>query len=253
MSATLKKLLDTCDKLLLPEQFDDYCPNGLQVEGKPQVNKIISGVTASYALLEAAVAQRADAVLVHHGYFWKGEDPRVVGMLRRRLGLLLANDISLIAFHLPLDAQPDFGNNVQLARQLDIDVTGGLDTNRAISIGLVGELPVAMNAEQFAAHIEARLGRRPVHVAGAASQIKTVAWCTGAAQGFIERAAYAGADAYITGEISEPTTHIARETGIHFFAAGHHATERFGVCALGDMLAERLGIEHQFIDIDNPA
>lgn len=253
MSATLKKLLDTCDKLLLPEQFDDYCPNGLQVEGKPQVSKIISGVTASYALLEAAIAQRADAVLVHHGYFWKGEDPRVVGMLRRRLGLLLANDISLIAFHLPLDAQPDFGNNVQLARQLDIDVTGGLDTGRANSIGLMGELRVAMNAEQFAAHIEVRLGRRPVHVAGATSQIKTVAWCTGAAQGFIERAAHAGADAYITGEISEPTTHIARETGIHFFAAGHHATERFGVCALGDTLADRLGIEHQFIDIDNPA
>ena len=253
MSVTLKEILDTCDNLLRPEQFDDYCPNGLQVEGKPQVSKIVSGVSASYALLEAAVEQQADAVLVHHGYFWKGDDPRVLGMLRRRLGLLLAHDISLIAFHLPLDAHADFGNNVQLAQQLDIEITGGLDNDSEHSIGLVGELPAAISAERFSAHIEARLGRHPVHVAGSARQIKTVAWCTGAAQGFIERAAKIGVDAYISGEISEPTTHIARETGVHFFAAGHHATERFGVRALGDLLANRLGVTHQFIDIDNPA
>lgn len=253
MTVQLSEILALCDRLMEPWQFQDYCPNGLQVDGNEKVKKIVTGVTASQALIEAAVAEDAQAILVHHGYFWKGDDPCVRGMLRNRLAQLLRHNISLIAYHLPLDAQPEFGNNVRLAEVLEIEVSGGMEPDRERSIGLLGRLPRPMTAEKFCRHLENRLGRTPLHVAGPQSKIETVAWCTGAAQGFIERAGGLRVDAYLSGEISEPTTHVARELGIHYFAAGHHATERYGIEALGERIADELGVTHRFIDIDNPA
>lgn len=252
MGTELSKILARCDDLLQPGQFDDYCPNGLQVEGAESVDRIVTGVTANLALIEAAIERDAQAILVHHGYFWKGDSPRVTGMLRNRLRLLLGHDISLLAYHLPLDAQPEFGNNVQLASLLDIQVESGLEANRERSIGLVGRLSEPMTGEDFAERLQTKLNREPLHIEGKSKRIETIAWCTGAAQGFIEKAVGLKVDAYLTGEVSEPTVHVARETGIHFFAAGHHATERYGVQALGARLAKELGIDHQFVDIDNP-
>jgi len=252
MPATLTELINTANVLLSPERFQDYCPNGLQVEGRPQIKRLISGVTASMALLEAARDNGADAIIVHHGYFWKGESPVVSGMKRKRLQLLLQNDISLIAYHLPLDAHPELGNNAQLARQLDIEITGGLQAT-ANPIGNVGKLNAAMSPESFVEKIAQRLGRAPQFIEGGNHDIHTVAWCTGAAQDYIEQAAALGVDAFISGEISEQTVHSARELGLHFIAAGHHATERYGVRALGERLAKQLQIEHRFIDIANPA
>ena len=253
MTIPLSDLLALCDKLMQPQRFRDYCPNGLQVEGRQQVATIVTGVTASQALIEAAIEKNADAILVHHGYFWKGDDPCVKGMLRSRLALLLKHNISLLAYHLPLDAQPEFGNNHSLAKVLGIKVTATMEPGEEFSIGLLGELSKAMSGDQFARHLESVLGRTPLHIRGKKKRIKTIAWCTGAAQGFIEKASQLAADAYLSGEVSEPTTHVARETGIHYFAAGHHATERYGVCALGERLAAALGVEHHFVDIDNPA
>lgn len=251
MPTTLTELIAAADALLTPERFQDYCPNGLQVEGKPRIRRLVSGVTANLALLEAACAAGADAILVHHGYFWKGEAPVIAGMKRRRLQLLLRHDISLIAYHLPLDAHPGLGNNAQLARQLDIEITGGLQAV-AYPIGNVGRLREAMPAAVFVEHIGQRLGRMPQFIAGGDHPIRSLAWCTGAAQGYIEQAAAHGVDAFISGEISEQTVHSARELGLHFIAAGHHATERYGVRALGESLAAQLQIEHIFIDIENP-
>lgn len=252
MGTQLSQILTLCDDLLQPGQFDDYCPNGLQVEGAESVDRIVTGVTANQALIEAAIDSDAQAILVHHGYFWKGDSPRVTGMLRNRLRLLLSHNISLLAYHLPLDAQPEFGNNVQLANLLDIEVESGLEANRERSIGLVGRLSRPMQGKDFAEHLRAKLNREPLHVEGRSQTIETIAWCTGAAQGFIEKAVGLKVDAYLTGEVSESTVHVARETGIHFFAAGHHATERYGIQALGARLAGELGVEHQFVDIDNP-
>ncbi len=251
MSTTLTELLAAADALLTPERFQDYCPNGLQVEGKSQISRVVSGVTASMALLEAARDNNADAILVHHGYFWKGESPVITGMKRKRLELLLQNGISLIAYHLPLDAHPEVGNNAQLARQLDIEITGGLQPV-ANPIGNVGKLRDALSPEVFAEKITQRLGRAPQLISGGDHDIRTVAWCTGAAQSYIEQAAVLGVDAFISGEISEQTVHSARELGLHFIAAGHHATERYGVRALGEYLASRFRIGHDFIDISNP-
>lgn len=251
MPVTLTELLTAANALLSPERFQDYCPNGLQIEGKQQIKCLVSGVTASMALLEAARDCGADAIVVHHGYFWKNESPVVTGMKRKRLQLLLQNDISLLAYHLPLDAHPELGNNVQLARQLDIEITGGLQSG-ANPIGNVGQLREAMSPENFIGKISRRLGRAPQFIAGGDHAIRTVAWCTGAAQNYIDQAAELGVDAFISGEISEQTVHSARELGLHFIAAGHHATERYGVRALGEYLANQLRIEHRFIDIDNP-
>lgn len=248
----LAELVATADRVLGPERFQDYCPNGLQVQGRESVRLLVSGVTASLALLEAAQAAGADAILVHHGYFWKNEAPNIVGMKRKRLQLLLKNDISLLAYHLPLDAHPELGNNAQLAKQLGIKITGGLQAV-ANPIGNVGEIEVPLAAEVFAAQVGRQLGRNAQLISGGAHSIKTIAWCTGAAQSYIEEAAALGVDAFLSGEISEPTVHVARELGLHFIAAGHHATERYGVQALGEYLAAQLGVEHQFIDIDNPA
>lgn len=232
-------------------QYRDYCPNGLQVEGRGRIARVVSGVTASLALIEAALDLKADAILVHHGYFWRGEDMRVIGTKQRRLKLLLANDVNLFAYHLPLDAHPQLGNNAQLARQLDLAASGRFGENDLCWIGRSSSAAVKTAAD-LAALIEKRLGRMPLLIGDPAQAVDSIAWCTGAAQGMLGEAIEAGASAYISGEISEPTVHLARETGTVYIAAGHHATERYGVQALGAHAAEHFGIEHRFIDIDNP-
>lgn len=252
-SVALSELVAGADRLLAPERFQDYCPNGLQVEGRPRVRRLVTGVTASLALLEAALAAGADAVLVHHGYFWKGESPNVVGMKQRRLRLLLENEISLLGYHLPLDAHPVLGNNAQLALRLGIEVSGALQPGARDPIGNIGRLAAPQSAAEFARLVGERLGREPLLVEGGAHPISTIGWCTGGGQGYIEQAAQLGVDAFLSGEISEQTVHSARELGIHFIAAGHHATERYGAPAVGAFLAAQFGIEHRFIDIDNPA
>ncbi|MFG3454011.1 MULTISPECIES: Nif3-like dinuclear metal center hexameric protein [Pseudomonadaceae] len=252
MAVALTTLVDEADRYLGVAKISDYCPNGLQVEGRPQVRRIVSGVTASQALLDAAVDAHADVVLVHHGYFWKNEDPRIVGMKQRRLKTLLNNDISLLAYHLPLDVHPEVGNNVQLARMLGLVVEGPLEPDNPRSVGLVGSLDTPLTPVDFMRRIQTTLGREPLMIEGPAV-IRRIAWCTGGAQGYIDRAVMAGVDAYLTGEVSEPTVHSARENGLSFFAAGHHATERYGVQALGDYLAKRFAVEHLFIDCPNPA
>ncbi len=246
-------LRDYLAELLAVESFPDYAPNGLQVEGGDAVRRLLTGVTASRALLDAAVAWRADAVLVHHGYFWKGEDPRLVGMKARRLAMLLGHGISLFAYHLPLDAHSVYGNNARLGELLGIRAEGTFDTGTPLPLGWHGRLPEPLALEDFRQRVADVLGREPVAVAGGDHPVHAVAWCTGAAQGFIDRAADLGVDAYLSGEISEPTVHVARERGIHFLAAGHHATERYGARALGEHLAKRFGLEHRFVDVDSPA
>lgn len=229
--------------------FQDYAPNGLQVEGRDNVQRIITGVTASQALLDVAVAQQADAVLVHHGYFWKNESPVISGMKRRRLKTLLANDINLYGYHLPLDAHPELGNNACLAALLDISVRGEIEP-----LLPYGELSVPVSGDSLRERLETRLGRSVLHCGdNAPSQITRLAWCSGGGQGFIEQAACFGVDAFITGEVSEQTIHIAREMGLHFYAAGHHATERCGIKALGEWLAQQHGFDVTFVDIPNPA
>ncbi|MDO6564048.1 Nif3-like dinuclear metal center hexameric protein [Amphritea sp. 1_MG-2023] len=252
MAVSLKQLVNYCNSLLSSEKYRDYCPNGLQVEGCHEVKRIISGVTASQALLDRAVELQADLILVHHGYFWKGEAEAIVGMKKRRLQTLLSHDISLLAYHLPLDGHPDLGNNACLAEQLELQVLGGLEPDNPLSIGLIGRLAEPLSAAELRQKIAMVLGREVLHIDAGPQQIETLGWCTGAAQGYIDKAAELGLDAYISGEISEPTVHSARELGIHYFAAGHHATERYGVQALGERLAKEFDIEHQFVDIDNP-
>ena len=252
MPVNLKDLDETLKTLLKPELFNDYCPNGIQVEGKEVVGKIVTGVTASKALIEAAINENADLVLVHHGYFWKGENPSITGLKKVRLKLLLENNISLCAYHLPLDAHPELGNNAQLAKVLSLSTQTIQSTSEGHPIIYMGSLERAMDFDNFTAHIESKLNRKPLSVKGDNKLIKTLAWCTGAAQGLIEHAIDAGVDAYITGEISEQTVHMARESGLHLFSAGHHATERYGVQALGSYLENQCDIVHNFIDIDNP-
>ena len=246
-------LISYIDGLLNTSAFQDYGPNGLQVEGAEQVRRIVSGVTASQALIEAAIERGADTLLVHHGYFWKGEDPRIIGMKQRRIKALLAHNINLIGYHLPLDAHPELGNNAQLAKQLGFRVRGGFGRDAGPDIGQFGELDTPMQGEQLAHHIETVLGRQPLYVAGHQRPVQTIAWCSGGAQSYIEQAAELGVDAYLTGEVSEYTVHMARELGIHFYAAGHHATERYGIQVLAEHLAQQFDLHHEFVDIDNPA
>jgi dinuclear metal center YbgI/SA1388 family protein len=231
------------------QDFRDYCPNGLQVEGRAQVTRIVTGVTASAELLEAAIAERADALIVHHGYFWRGEDGRITGMRRRRLGLLIENDINLFAYHLPLDVHPEVGNNAMLARQLGLAVETRFGEQ---DIAVLGTIAAGTTAGSFAHTITEKLGRAPLLIGDAARPLRRIAWCTGGAQGLFEQAIALGVDAYVSGEISEQTVHLARESGVAYIAAGHHATERYGVQALGTHLAQRFGLEHRFIEIDNP-
>lgn len=251
MSLSTSALLAALNQYLAADRISDYCPNGLQVEGRPHIRKLITGVTASQALIDAAIERNADAILVHHGYFWKGENPVLTGMKQRRIKSLLQHDLNLLAYHLPLDIHPEVGNNVQLARRLGLAVTGPLEPNNPDSVGLIGTLPAPLSSAEFARTIDLALQRKPL-VIDAGKQIKTVAWCTGAAQGYIEHAIRAGVDAFITGEISEHSTHSALENGISYFAAGHHATERYGVQALGAWIAEHFGIEHEFVECPNP-
>ncbi|MBQ0957376.1 Nif3-like dinuclear metal center hexameric protein [Ideonella sp. 4Y11] len=236
-------------ELLQVARFKDYGPNGLQVEGKDQIVKIVSGVTANRALIEAAIAEGADALLVHHGLFWRGHDGRLTGWLKARVERLLAHGINLLAYHLPLDAHPEWGNNVQLGRQLGLQGDARFGDQ---DLGWLGAAPVAA-LEALAERAHQALGRAPLVLPGDGRPLRRVAWCTGGAQGFFEAAIAAGADAFITGEVSEPQAHLARETGVAFLACGHHATERYGAPALGAHLAAQFGLVHHFIDIDNPA
>jgi dinuclear metal center YbgI/SA1388 family protein len=254
MSTTTRQdLLQAFDALLQPARFKDYGPNGLQVEGRAQIGRIVSGVTASRALIEAAIDAQADAIFVHHGLFWRGQDGCVTGWMKQRLALLLAHDINLFAYHLPLDAHPELGNNAQLGLQLglrasarfgeqDLGFLGGrCDGSSFASIGALAQ------------HLENVLNRPVVQVGQAQAAIKSIAWCSGGAQGYFEAAIAAGADAFITGEISEPQAHSAREMGVAFIACGHHASERYGAPAVAAHVAAQFGLQHQFIDIDNPA
>ncbi len=243
-------LRDYLDELLQVLRFRDYCPNGLQVEGRAEIRKIVCGVTASQALLDGAIASGADAVLVHHGYFWKGEDGRVTGIRKARLATLLKHDINLFAYHLPLDAHPEIGNNAQLAARLGWAVEGRFGDQ---DIGFIGRPGSAQTAADVLKQLESALSRKALLVGDAQCNIRRLARCTGGAQGYFEEAIAAGADLYVSGEISEQTTHLARESGVPYIAAGHHATERFGVQALGEHLEKQCGIACSHIDIDNPA
>ncbi|UNU73223.1 Nif3-like dinuclear metal center hexameric protein [Moraxella nasovis] len=251
-TVTPKALSQFCDELLDIDEFKDYCPNGLQVDADTPIHKIITGVTACQALIDHAVKVGADCILVHHGYFWKGESQPLVDMKGKRIRTLLQNNISLIAYHLPLDAHPTLGNNAKLAERLDLKITGALHPNEKHPIGNIATC-TPITAHDLATKIEKELGRKPLHIGGNDDKLTKIGLCTGAAQDMIEQAALMGCDAFISGEISERTTHIAREMGIHYFAAGHHATERDGIHALGDLLADKFGIEVQFVDIYNPA
>ncbi|OED86872.1 Nif3-like dinuclear metal center hexameric protein [Vibrio breoganii] len=246
----LQRILN--DKLS-PELIKDYAPNGLQVEGSKTINKVVTGVTASQALIDKAIELGADAILVHHGYFWKGEPEPIVGMKGRRIRSLIKNDINLYGYHLPLDIHPQLGNNARLAQLLDIDVEGGLE-GHAQSVAMHGRLKQALSGAEFAKRIDKALHREPLHIApeNADKMIETVGWCTGGGQDYIQLAADNDLDAFISGEISERTTFVAREQDIHYFSAGHHATERYGIKALGEWLAAEHGLDVTFIDINNP-
>lgn len=252
MSTDRDTIVSTLDTWLEPGRFGDYCPNGLQVQGRERVTRVISGVTASQRFLEQAIEAGADMVLVHHGYFWKGEDPCIRGMKQRRIRTLLANDVSLVAYHLPLDAHRSMGNNACLGRTLNTANPAPV-TDDPCELLWQGELDEPLSAEALAERMTNGLDQAPLHVDGGPQTIRRVAWCSGGAQGMIDRAAALGVDAYISGEISEPTVHSARENGIHFYAAGHHATERHGVQALGAALERALAVEHHFIDDPSPA
>lgn len=252
MSVTNIELLNYLDGLLKPHKIKDYCPNGLQVEGGGVISKVVTGVTASQALIDEAIKRNAQAIFVHHGYFWKGENPCLRGMKKNRFKSLLLNDINLYAYHLPLDIHPELGNNAQLAKRIGIAVKGGLDQSDPNSVAMQGEFDIPMSLSQLSDKLDSSLKRSPFVVSGGDHAIKTVAWCTGGGQGYIEAAAEQGIDAFITGEVSEQTVHTAREMNIHFISAGHHATERYGAQAVGEHLAKKFDINVEFIDIDNP-
>lgn len=246
-----RDVMDTYLKgLLAVDRFRDYGPNGLQVEGRPEVRMLVSGVTASLALIEAAIDAGADAILVHHGLFWRGQDGRVVGWMKKRLHRLLAADVNLYAYHLPLDAHAELGNNAQLAHRLGLTIESRFGEQ---DLGCLGTPGQPLTPAALSALLQARLSRSPVVVEGDGRPIRRVAWCTGGAQGYFEAAIAAGADAFLTGEISEPQAHYARETGVAYFACGHHATERYGAPAVAAHVASHFGIDHRFIDVDNPA
>ncbi|MGE5758514.1 MAG: Nif3-like dinuclear metal center hexameric protein [Sideroxydans sp.] len=245
----LIELRDYIESELAVSRFRDYCPNGVQVEGRAEVRRIATGVTASQAVLEAATAWGADAILVHHGYFWRSEDAAITGIKKRRVAHLLKHDVSLLAYHLPLDAHPELGNNAQLGEQLGFVVQGRFGEQ---DIAMHGVLEQPQTLQQFTKFIQHTLQRTPQVIGHANPNIVRVAWCSGGGQGYFEQAVALGVDAFLTGEISEQNVHVAQETGVAFIAAGHHATERYGVQALGGHLAARFGLEHRFFDQDNP-
>ncbi|MBU0917804.1 MAG: Nif3-like dinuclear metal center hexameric protein [Gammaproteobacteria bacterium] len=243
-------LLSHLHQLLEADRFKDYGPNGLQVEGKARIHKVVTGVTSSLAMIEAAVAEGADALLVHHGLFWRGQDGRVTGWMRQRLAMLLKHDINLIAYHLPLDAHASLGNNAQWGQRLGwvADARFG-DQN----LGFLGPAPAGLGFDALVQQLRQVMGREVTGVPGDGRPLQRVAWCSGGAQGYFEQAIAAGADVFLTGEISEPQAHYAKETGVAFIACGHHASERWGVQAVGEHLAQRMGVAHTFIDLPNPA
>ena len=248
-AVALDDLVAHLDDWLGAPAFKDYGPNGLQVQGRSQVSRLVSGVTASRALIEAAIAAKADAILVHHGLFWRGQDGRLTGWLGERVRLLMNHGISLIAYHLPLDAHATHGNNAQLGLRLGLSADARFGEQQ---LGFIG--PAADgDLQALSARAQQALSRVPVVVPGDGRRLARVAWCTGGAQGYFEAAIAAGADAFITGEISEPQAHLARETGVAFLACGHHATERYGAPAVAQAVAERFGLRHEFIEVDNPA
>ncbi len=245
----IEQLCEFCDDYLQVGEFDDYCPNGLQIEANPEVAFIVCGVTASQALIEAAIDLGADTILVHHGYFWKGEAQPITGIKGRRIASLIRNRINLLAYHLPLDAHPEAGNNAQLAKVMGWQTDGRFGEQNLVFEGRPAQ---AQSLPQLAADIESRLETQPLVISAGEHAIGRLAWCTGAAQGFIQAAAAHGVDAFVSGEVSEPTFHLARELGIHYIGAGHHATERYGVQALAAEIGQRFGIRQQFVDIPNP-
>ena len=245
----LSELNDYIGRLLEISRFRDYCPNGVQVEGRTEIRRIATGVTASQRLLQAATAWGADAILVHHGYFWRNEDATIGGIKKRRIAHLLQHDVSLLAYHLPLDAHAELGNNAQLALRLGMLAQGRFGEQ---DIAWHGELRQQQTLGQFATHISDALQRTPLIIGNSERPLRRIAWCSGGAQGYFEQAVALGVDAFLTGEISEQNVHVAEETGIAFIAAGHHATERYGVQALGEHLAQQFSIEHRFFDMDNP-
>ncbi|MFZ9406082.1 MAG: Nif3-like dinuclear metal center hexameric protein [Burkholderiaceae bacterium] len=248
-----QRLLDFLEETLQPQRFADYCPNGLQVEGAPRVDRVLCAVTASLAVLQEAARQGAQMVLVHHGWFWRGEDARVLGVRRARLAAALAHQINLVAYHLPLDVHPELGNNIQLARALGWPDGEAFGRDGLLRIADLGEPQGrAWDADRLASCLREGLAREPLLVGDLARPIRRVAWCTGAAQDSLEAAIEAGADAYVSGEISERTTHLAREAGVIYASAGHHATERFGVQALGQRLRDTFGVQVGFFDDPNP-
>lgn len=236
--------------LLEAARYKDYGPNGLQVEGKSTIHKVVTGVTASLALIDAAVAAGADAIVVHHGLFWRGQDGRVTGWMKQRLAQLIRHDINLFAYHLPLDGHGTLGNNAQWGRLLGLNADARFGDQ---DLGFVGDAASDRDLAALVARVRTTMGREPVVLPGDGRPLKRVAWCSGGAQGYFEAAIAAGADVFLTGEISEPQAHYARETGVAFLACGHHASERYGVQALGQHLSETLGLAHEFIEIDNPA
>ncbi len=248
----LEDLVRYGDDLLEIASFKDYCPNGLQVQGQRNVETIVTGVTANLALIEKAIELKANVLLVHHGYFWKDEQAIITGMKYQRIKRLLDTGMSLVAYHLPLDAHPLYGNNVQLAQKLGITIDGNVSQNNEPGLLFYGKLDKPIIASSFAKAISQKLDREPLHINVNNNKIQTIAWCTGAAQNYISMALDLGVDAFITGEISEQTVHIATECNIHLFAAGHHATERYGVESLGRHLSERFSLQNYFIDINNP-
>lgn len=253
MSITRLELQNYLEGMLRVSEISDYCPNGLQVEGTSKIEKIVTGVTASQALVDAAIQANADALIVHHGYFWKGESQAVTGMKKRRLSALLSSNVNLFAYHLPLDVHPELGNNRQLASLLGIQNVSAVNSIKPIGVVMQGNFEKPIEATELQGVLRNLLGRDVLLEGPVSKSITTVAWCTGGGQGFIEQAVERGVDAFITGEVSEQTVHTAREMGITFFAAGHHATERYGVKALGEHIAQQFDVTVEFIDIDNPA
>lgn len=251
MSISLHDLVDFTDNLLEIKQFKDYCPNGLQVEASSDINKVITGVTACQALIDEAIKRDADAIFVHHGYFWRGEAEPLVGIKGRRIRSLIENKISLVAYHLPLDAHRELGNNAQLAKLLGFKVLGGVDAGER-PIALYGELETPCHLAQLCSRVENSLQRKPFAFGDMSKTIRKVAWCTGAAQSYFDQAIAKGVDCFITGEVSEQTYHSAEESGVAFISAGHHATERYGIKALGEHLAQQLALDVEFVDIENP-
>ena len=253
MAVDRDQLKRALDEELNSAAFNDYCPNGLQVEGSAVISRLVSGVTASQALIDRAVALEADAILVHHGYFWRGEDPRLVGMKGRRVSALIRANINLFAYHLPLDNHATLGNNAGLGRALNFASWKSLKENEASYPVFTSSYGENRPLSEISQDLSEALGRLVTTVGEAETPIRSVAWCTGGGQGYIDDAADAGVDLFITGEISEQTVHVARERNVAFIAAGHHATERFGAKAVGEWVAEKFDIEHEFVDIDSPA